>query len=682
MTNWDMDRTPLDLSRAVTYDIETFPNVFTLHAETLHGDTQRTWEISEYKDERQDLLTWFYRLSANRVPMIGFNSVGFDYPVIHFLYNNPTTSVAQIYAKAQSIITSNDKFLNMVWASERFAPQIDLFKIHHFDNRAKTTSLKALQINMRSPSVVESAVPFGTTLTREQIDTILIPYNRHDVHETKRFAHYSAKAMDFRNGLVPQFGPDVLNYNDTKIGAKILESRLGEDVCYHRPNGHKKPRQTPRSSVALADIIFPYVRFDHPEFQRILDYMRAQVLTRDELAEVDAPVQTKGVFSDLKAAVGGIEFWFGTGGIHGSVTSRAIAARPDMLIRDIDVEGLYPSIAIVNRLAPEHLGAAFIAQYASLPIERKKYAKGTVENASFKLAANGTYGNSNNKFSVFYDPKFTMAITINGQLLLCMLAERLVTVPTLQLIQINTDGITYTVRPDFEPLAAAHCMDWMALTRLKLEDADYSHMWIRDVNSYVARSTDGKLKRKGAYWTPDEGDNYATSISEASPPAWHKDLSAPIITRAAVAAMVEGIDPDHYIRSHTDPFDFMCRAKVDRASKLMLGDEQIQGTSRYYVAINGAPLRKITPPVGPVGTYKRRNGLTDAEYLSIARTLAPDQWDERIHTKNRSRHEMRELGIKAGWKCAECNDADRFLWSNLNYDYYISEARKLIIAAP
>jgi len=50
-----------------------------------------------------------------------------------------------------------------------------------------------------------------------------------------------------------------------------------------------------------------------------------------------------------------------------------------------------------------------------------------------KLALNGTFGDSNNIYSVFYDPQFTMAITVNGQLMLCMLAERLMTIPGLAL---------------------------------------------------------------------------------------------------------------------------------------------------------------------------------------------------------------------------------------------------------
>jgi hypothetical protein len=130
------------------------------------------------------------------------------------------------------------------------------------------------------------------------------------------------KAIEFRVGLIPQFGIDVLNFNDTKIGGKILEQRLGEDICFDRSSGRKQPRQTPRWRIALADIIFPYIQFQNPEFRRVLDYMRQQVLTPDDLEDPEATIKTKGVFSQLKAHVGGIDFHFGTGGIHGSVAAQ------------------------------------------------------------------------------------------------------------------------------------------------------------------------------------------------------------------------------------------------------------------------------------------------------------------------------------------------------------------------
>ena len=679
----------MNLEQAVVYDIETLPNVFTLHMEALNSEQSSTWEISHFRDDRQQLFEWFHWLNTCQIPMIGFNSVGFDYPVIHALFLNPQMTVEQIYDKAMAIINApfDQRFAHTVWASDRFTPQIDVFKIHHFDNQAKRTSLKALQINMRSQTVVDSPVQFGTNLTQEQIERDLIPYNIHDVKSTKAFAQHSMDAIKFRVSLINQFGPDALNFNDSKIGSKILEHRLGDHVCYDRSSGRKRPRQTPRRSIRLADIIFPYVSFQNPEFQRVLNYMRAQTLQPTDIENPESTISTKGVFSDLTATVGDLDFHFGTGGIHGSVKAQKFTASPEWLIRDIDVASLYPSIAIVNRLAPEHLGEAFIQQYAELPKERKKHKKGTVENAALKLAANGTYGNSNNKYSVFYDPRFTMTITINGQLMLCMLAEMLAVIPTIQLIQINTDGITYRIRHDYEPHAAAACKEWERLTALVLEDADYSRMWIRDVNNYVAETLlpDGSnepapLKQKGAYWYPNPRD-YARSISTAGPPAWHKDFNPVAVTRAAVVAMVDGIPPETFLRFHTDPFDFMLRVKVPRGSKLILGDQEIQGTTRYYVAREGQEMAKVSPPKAgfQVGWFKKANGVSDADFHAWGKAWGYDTHNPDYHTKNKSQYETRRMGIKTGFKIAECNDVNDFDFANVDFDWYVNEARKLII---
>jgi hypothetical protein len=145
--------------------------------------------------------------------------------------------------------------------------------------------------------------------------------------------------------------------------------------------------------------------------------------------------------------------------------------------------------------------------------------------------------------------------------------------------------------------------------------------------------------------------------------------------------MVYGIEPEILIRANSDAFDFMQRIKVDRSSKLILGNREIQRTSRYYVAVNGHELKKISPPTkgNEIGQFKRKNGLTDLEYSTILAEINPGTWDARIHTGNKSKHELRETSICAGWKVAECNDFSSFDFANVNYEYYIQEARKLVI---
>lgn len=662
----------ISLDHAIVYDIETpEPRVFTFHCVGLFNDTDMIFEISCYRDDRVALLAWFEYWREHETPMIGFNNLAFDYPVIHFIWQNQHCSVEEIYEKAQQQLHDHTLFA-IVWQSDRFAPQIDLYKMFHFDNHAKRTSLKALQFAMRSDSVMEMPIPFGVPLSDTDVLNVLIPYNRHDDTETKKFALYNLDAIRFRIALSETLRGDVVNFNDSKLGSKILEQRLGDEVCYTWESGRKEPRQTIRDRIPLADIIFPYVEFQNAEFRRILDWMRGQVLSADELTET---IRTKGVFTGVKAAVGGIDFHFGTGGIHGSVEASRWKANAEWGLYDIDVAGLYPAIAIVNRLAPEHLGDAFIFEYSKLPQERALHKKGTVENAAFKLASNGTYGNSNNKYSVFYDPRFTMAITINGQLMLCMLAEWLLTVPTLSLVQINTDGITYRCRRDMQPWAKIVQDIWQRRTALVLESAEYSRMWIRDVNSYVAETTDGKLKQKGAFWFPRK---FPDDISNSAPPAWHKDYSAQVVIKAAVEHMVTGCDVERFVYGHADPFDFMCRAKVDRSSRLMIGTEEQQRICRYYIALNGGPMRKVSPPVAgaEVGSWKRKSGISDFEW-----SHAPQDgtWDARWHTKNKSRYEIRETSIESGYLVAECNRASDFDFQNVNYSWYIEAAKKLVI---
>lgn len=670
----------IDLNTAEVYDVETFPNVFTLSVEKLMTDEKYVFEISEFRDDRRELLYWLEQKRRYQTLMIGFFSLAFDYPIIHYIYTHPNCTVAEIYQKAMDIILG-DRFGNMIWQDQRLAPQLDVFKIHHFDNKAKTTSLKALQFNMRSETVVDMPVEVGTHLNNNQVRGLLIPYNAHDVSETKKFAHISMNAIKFRIGLLDTLRGDVLNFSDVKIGAETLIQRIGEDVCYDRSSGRRQPRQTVRSRIALKDIIFPYIKFNNPEFARVLEWMKQQVLTPEDLDDPDAVVRTKGVFKGVTALVGGLHFHFGTGGVHASVPPQRFVATDEWLLRDIDVASLYPSIANVNNLSPAHLGEAYTREYKKLPIERKEWqkkkGKKCIEANTLKLASNGPWGQSNNPFTVFFDSQYAMTIPINGQLMLCMLAEWLITIPTIQLIQANTDGITYRIHRDYEPQAAAICKQWEAYTCLVLEDVNYRRMWIRDVNNYIAEDMGGKLKQKGAYWHPDPL-NYNESINEAQPSAWHKDLSNLVSIRAAVAYMVHGIPIDQFIRAHTDPFDFMCRVKVGKETKLMLGSRELQKTTRYYIARNGETMLKIAPPTGRPGAFKKANKITDAEYH---RVMAETnwQWDARVCTKNKSKYEQRETNVQAGRKIAECNRASDFRFDNIDFSYYIDEATKLII---
>lgn len=462
------------------YDIETYPNAFTIALEHAESGSRCVWEVSDWINESSQIIRMMDYIKSTGGRMVGFNNLGFDYPVLHLLYRMRTADPSTLYAKAQAIIASQDdnRFQHQVYPSDRVVEQIDLFKIYHFDNMAKSTSLKLLEFNMRLDSVKDLPFPVGSTLTRDQVD-MLKDYNIHDVHATRMFYEQSKDMIRFREELTERYGRDFMNHNDTKVGKDyfIMQLENAGVECYNIGPEGRTPRQTLRPTIALKDAILPWINFDQPEFQRVLTWLKEQTIT-----------ETKGVFKDLTATVNGFTFVFGLGGIHGSVEREKVVTDHYWVIESRDVTSYYPNLAIKNRFYPAHLGEKFCDIYADLFEQRKKYPKKSSESATLKLALNGTYGDSNNKFSVFYDPLFTMRITLNGQLLLCILAEKLMKVPTLRLLMINTDGLEYRVSRDYAEHAQAVCDTWEQLTGLSLEGTQYSRMWIRDVNNYMAES--------------------------------------------------------------------------------------------------------------------------------------------------------------------------------------------------
>ena len=611
-------------TRDVAYDVETISNVFTAVFRTVDRETRWIFEISEWNNQATDLVAFLYAARDAGWRFVGFNNEGFDYPILHFIASmvaaQGTVTAEQIYWKSQEIIggqSSGDRFAHIIWPRDRIVPQLDLYKIHHFDNMAKATGLKALQVAMRAHSVEDMPVFHGATLTPADVPMVL-GYNCHDVDETIRFYHYSAGAIAFRDAL----GPEVTNYNDTKIGKDYFVKRL-EAASPGITRG-----RTPRDEIALRDVIFPYVQFQHPEFARVLDYLRSTTI-RDTKS---AP-ELKG----LSAEVGGLRFDFGTGGIHASLANRHVRSSDTHELVDVDVASYYPNLAIKNRVYPLHLGELFCDIYAELYEERKRHPKKSNESGMLKLALNGVYGESNNKYGSFLDPAYTMTITINGQLLLCMLAEWFASIPGLQLVQANTDGVTALVPREHRARFDELCRHWERFTCLELETAVYSDMWIRDVNSYVARSVDGKMKRIGAYAYETARENPATREI-----GWHKDHSALVVPKAAEAVFLGG-NVTQFIWSHPDPWDFMLRAKAPRGSRLILDNgQELPPTVRYYVAREGHGLVKVMPEL----PSKPGSG-------------------------------ERHMRINVGRKVAICNVATDFRPDNIDRDFYIAEARKL-----
>lgn len=575
----------MDLTKDWIYDIETYKSAFTFAVIRADGKHARVFEVSNRTNELDRIYACVDHIEATAGRLVGFNNVGFDYPILHevlttrsrWLAKSGKQVAADVHKLAQKQIDSfkDNGFGHSIKADEQVVPQVDLYRIHHFNNKAKATGLKMLEFNMRMDNIEDLPYAVDAELTDAEIDK-LKTYNMHDVRCTLAFYLKSLTQIEFRDNLSIKLGRDFTNADDTKIGAEYFQMKLEESgVKLHKfKDGKKVMMQTKRDKIAIKDCLFKYYKFDRPEFQAVYDWFSKQVIT-----------ETKGVFSDieehnlgsvakysnltvkrkkfkgaptereidefknehplgwieveelkateylfdasgehvmeypldadgcpdlskkrkkvrvpkksywgcyriaetLNVLVDGFRFDFGVGGIHGSLTSKVVQSNNTWNLVDLDVSSFYPNMAISNRIYPEHLTEKFCDIYKDMYDQRKAYAKNSAENAMLKLALNGTYGKSNDKYSVFYDPKFTMSITVGGQLTLCMLIDMFYTAGIqFKMVMANTDGITFCVKKKDDEAMMQVVKDWENIVKLEMERVDYDKMIIRDVNSYLA----------------------------------------------------------------------------------------------------------------------------------------------------------------------------------------------------
>lgn len=713
----------------IIYDLESYPNIFSYCGVNSDGTDIKVFEISDRKNETKELLKELRRLVVQKKSLVGFNNVGFDYNLIHYIIEEAKKakskgvelklSARKLYNQTEKIINSyrGDGFGMKVREEEMVIPQIDLYLINHFDNKAKSTSLKTLEVNMRSENVEDLPFTVGTKLDDEEKD-ILIQYNKHDVLQTLKFYNHCVDMIKLRYDLTEKYGFNCLNLNDSKIGGKFFMSKIEKE----NPNaffvkdeyGRRKMRQTPRDKIVIKDCLFPYVKFSTPEFKALKSWFEKQVISetngvfsdieehllydlakycemvvkkvkfktkpndsdvaefkkvhplgwveeielkamevvKDEngnpvkeeyVCEKTGKVKTRNVkvpkksyygcyriAETLNVVFGGIRADYGVGGIHGAVQGHHQSTE-DEIIMSFDVASMYPNIAIANNVYPEHLNRSFCKSYQDFYNERKKFAKGTAENLAIKLGLNATYGNSNNKYSPFYDPKYTMSITINGQLSLTMLMEKLVQKFNVKMLMLNTDGLEFIVKREHLDAVNELVSKWEKYVGLQMEGIFYDHMYIRDVNNYIGIYDNGEIKQKGQYVYEGLG--------------WHQNHSALVVPMAVEHEVLGKGSVEDFIKNHNNPYDFLLSTKVPRSSRLVLVSEcgldiDLQNICRYYPSTTKGKLVKIMPPLEEGG-------------------------------------EERRLGIMTEWDVKVCNNMKDFTWE-INYEYYIKEAIKLL----
>jgi hypothetical protein len=648
------------------YDLETYPNMFLAMFYNIHTKKWKTYEISDRKNETKELREFLY---SNKLRLIGFNNINFDYPVLHktILSNNKQWDALSIFVQVQEIIASK---YSSIWDNQTKVPQLDLFRIWHYDNKNKSTSLKWLEFAIRWENVQDLPYSPLNKLTLSQMDEI-VEYCKNDVLATYEFYLKSLKHIELRQFYTNQEQMNLMSASEIKMSKEIFGKYLAKEMKMSVKD--LKNMRTERSSVNIEDVIFPYLEFNDPINQRTLqtykDYkwIDTSDMTKEQAKKhaIKFTVPYKNVVREY--AEGGLHS-FGKAGIYES--------DDDYVLMDVDFASFYPHISFRNGLHPEHIPAKLFNElYEGFYHERKKYPKSDPRNYVLKIILNGSYGLSKDKHAFLYDPKWQLEICINGQLILTLLTEKVMDViPDAQIIFENTDGAMYRIpRKKVDELTKA-CQEVEKIVNIPLEIQECKKIVARDVNNYINIISDDNIKFKGAFEIDRD---------------FHKNHSKRVVPIALANYFIHGSDVVSTIKNHLKGstytfaenhgiYDFCLGAKMKNGNKLYqryidgfeIIDEEIGKMNRYYVSNDGVELIKKLPP-----TEKNMMSDTDKHKIKVDMNQLNifDILEEDVQVEPKDR----EGNLEAGYKCTIFN---KYITGDydINYDYYINECNKII----
>ena len=292
--------------------------------------------------------------------------------------------------------------------------------------------------------------------------------------------------------------------------------------------------------------------------------------------------------TSLNIVIGDMPCKYAWGGVHGSLSCYYEEATENRVIQNRDVSSLYPSlIEGYNYLSRNVPNPQLFYDIRKDRIQAKH--NGDKQTATdLKLPLNTVSGAQENKYNDLYDPLPTRSLRISGQLFLTMLTMRLLNAcKTIKLLNLNTDGLMYSIDKNELPLVDAIASEWEKQTHFELETDDISKVWLKDVNNLLFIDTKGKVKTVGGYL------NYGISIKGA----WAINNNATIVKKAVIEYFVKNTPVEETINNSNDIFEFQIIAKAGTKYKeayhLVDGEKiPVQKVNRIY-ATNDERYGKI-----------------------------------------------------------------------------------------
>ena len=531
------------------YDYEVFKHdtlLGVLNEET--GEVTQVWDVPKIKDLVEDGLNNIW---------VGYNCEHYDKILSHGILSGKLTTPGRVFECSNAIIKAQDDDTPIFGILSKFGiPDYYSSPILSYDvmGDGSFMSLKQNEGYM-GMDIVESVVPFDLDrpLTEEEKRDVE-KYNRADLYGTLERFKQRKNSFKTKMLLVKEFGLPI-NYI-CKTNAKLTEAILLSQ--------NKGMNTRLKKNFQLCDLP---VNWDVPELKTIYDFF-IEALKELERHKWETKKCDKKKLS-MNLDILGVTHTFALGGVHGGIKNYICRPEDKKRIIWVDVSSLYPNILtkwdLLSRKVDKNGCIAFAGMVqtrmdvkaklhdSSLSKEEKKELKDKA--ARYKLILNTTSGCMKDKFKKLYDPEYNTKMCMLGQLSLMDLVFRLRNVKKrkkpawaltdsymlepvkdvseyyeyFKLIQSNTDGIALELlTDDAEDIIDDICKVWEEDWRFSLEKTVADNLYEKDVNNYVFRDSDGKIKVKGAYVTKYSEDNEQDTLA--------------ILAQAVVNYFLEGTD--------------------------------------------------------------------------------------------------------------------------------------------
>ena len=525
--------------RLIVYDVEVFCEDWLV----VLKDTE-TGKYTAVHNDNEELKQC---ISEDNI-YVGFNSKHYDQFIIKAICCGFTP---------QEVKQTNDYLIGGGQGWE-YPPLRDFFfKFNNVDIRddvQKGLSLKAIEGHL-GMTIKESDVPFDIDrpLTKEELEETIY-YCKHDVDATEKLIDIRKDYLKTKLNLGKRAGIDpvtAMSATNAKLTAMMLKAKLVQ-----RNDGR--------------DYVYP-------------ENMDISVIPPEILAFFDT-IHDKSVADEilfktsLETVIGGMPCKYAWGGVHGSLTGYYEEETDTRVIQNRDVSSLYPSLIELYKYLSRNVPDPELF-YAIRRDRIKAKHDGDKQTAKdLKLPLNTVSGAQENKYNDLYDPLPTRSLRISGQLFLTILTMRLLNAcETIRLLNLNTDGLMYSVDKTELPIVDKIAREWEAETKFELEVDHVRKVWIKDVNNLLMIKTDGEVKKVGGYL------NYGISVKGA----WAINNTSIIVKKAIAEYFVNGTPVEETVNNSTDIFEFQIIAKAGakyRKAYHMVDGEQVpvQTVNRVY----------------------------------------------------------------------------------------------------